>query len=83
MDELYTLMTHLLLTIFELKAKSRRLKAQHNIELIILDYLQLMQGAPGGGRGEGGNRNQRDLQGAEDYVERAGYTDHCPVAVKP
>jgi replicative DNA helicase len=34
------------LTIFELRAKSRRLKAQHNIELIILDYLQLMQGNP-------------------------------------
>jgi replicative DNA helicase len=34
------------LTIFELRAKSRRLKAQHNIELIILDYLQLMQGTP-------------------------------------
>ena len=34
------------LTIFELRAKSRRLKAQHNIELIILDYLQLMQGGP-------------------------------------
>ncbi len=32
------------LTVFELRAKSRRLKAQHNIELIILDYLQLMQG---------------------------------------
>jgi replicative DNA helicase len=34
------------LTVFELRAKSRRLKAQHKIELIILDYLQLMQGAP-------------------------------------
>ncbi|MCK4406037.1 MAG: replicative DNA helicase [Bacteroidales bacterium] len=32
------------LTIFELRAKSRRLKAQHNIELIIIDYLQLMSG---------------------------------------
>lgn len=32
------------LTIFELRAKSRRLKAQHNIEIILLDYLQLMQG---------------------------------------
>ncbi|MCK4677850.1 MAG: replicative DNA helicase [Bacteroidales bacterium] len=30
------------LTIFELRAKCRRLKAQHNIELIIVDYLQLM-----------------------------------------
>jgi replicative DNA helicase len=33
------------LTIFELRAKSRRLKAQHHIELIVLDYLQLMQGS--------------------------------------
>lgn len=33
------------LTIFELRAKSRRLKAQHNIQLIVLDYLQLMQGS--------------------------------------
>jgi replicative DNA helicase len=28
----------------ELRAKARRLKAQHDIKLIILDYLQLMQG---------------------------------------
>jgi replicative DNA helicase len=34
------------LTIFELRAKCRRLKTQHNIEMVILDYLQLMQGAP-------------------------------------
>ncbi len=30
------------LTIFELRAKARRLKAQHNIQLIIIDYIQLM-----------------------------------------
>lgn len=30
------------LTIFELRAKCRRLKAQHNIEMVIVDYLQLM-----------------------------------------
>jgi replicative DNA helicase len=42
------------LTIFELRAKSRRLKAQHSIELIILDYLQLMQG----GAEHKGNREQ-------------------------
>ncbi|MCX6245507.1 MAG: replicative DNA helicase [Bacteroidetes bacterium] len=34
------------LTIFELRAKCRRMKTQHNIEVVILDYLQLMQGAP-------------------------------------
>jgi replicative DNA helicase len=32
------------LSIFELRAKSRRLVAQHGIKLIIIDYLQLMTG---------------------------------------
>ena len=31
----------------ELRAKARRLKSQHDIGLIIVDYLQLMQGPPG------------------------------------
>ena len=30
------------ITIAELRAKARRLKAQHNIELVVIDYLQLM-----------------------------------------
>jgi len=30
-------------TSLEIKAKARRLKAQHNLGLIIIDYLQLMQ----------------------------------------
>jgi replicative DNA helicase len=42
------------LTIFELRAKSRRMKAQHKIEMIILDYLQLMQGT----QENKGNREQ-------------------------
>ena len=32
------------INIFELRAKCRRLKMQHQIELIIIDYLQLMSG---------------------------------------
>ncbi|MFI3314700.1 MAG: replicative DNA helicase [Rikenellaceae bacterium] len=32
------------LSIFEFRSKARRLKAQHNVELIIIDYLQLMTG---------------------------------------
>lgn len=32
------------LTALELRAKARRLKGQHNIELVVVDYLQLMQG---------------------------------------
>jgi len=34
------------LSVLELRAKARRLKSQHNIQLIIVDYLQLMQGMP-------------------------------------
>ncbi|HOP42561.1 MAG TPA: replicative DNA helicase [Flavobacteriales bacterium] len=46
------------LNIFELRAKCRRLKAQHNVELIIIDYLQLMTG---GGENKG-NREQEISQ---------------------
>lgn len=45
------------LSVFELRAKCRRLKAQHDIQLIIIDYLQLMTAA-GEGKGGGGNREQ-------------------------
>lgn len=38
------------LSILELRAKSRRLKAEHGIQLIIVDYLQLMRGDTGGNR---------------------------------
>ena len=38
------------ISIFELRAKCRRLKVQHNIEMIIVDYLQLMSG-PGDSKG--------------------------------
>ncbi len=32
------------ISLFELRAKSRRLKMQHNIDLVVVDYLQLMSG---------------------------------------
>lgn len=38
------------LTILELRAKARRLKAEHNIQMIVVDYLQLMRGEKGGNR---------------------------------
>ncbi|WP_183353124.1 replicative DNA helicase [Geomonas silvestris] len=34
------------LSIMELRAKARRLKAEHNIGIIVIDYLQLMRGGP-------------------------------------
>jgi replicative DNA helicase len=44
------------INIFELRAKCRRLKQQHDIQLIIIDYLQLMTG--GGESTKNGNREQ-------------------------
>ncbi|RZK50168.1 MAG: replicative DNA helicase [Pedobacter sp.] len=43
------------LNIFEFRAKCRRLKSQYDIQMIIIDYLQLMHGK---GEGGGGNREQ-------------------------
>ncbi|MDZ7897887.1 MAG: replicative DNA helicase [Arcicella sp.] len=44
------------LSILELRAKARRLKAQHDVQMIVIDYLQLMSG-DSGGKGSG-NREQ-------------------------
>ncbi len=42
------------ISVLELRAKCRRLKSQHDIQLIIIDYLQLMSGDAG----KSGNREQ-------------------------
>jgi replicative DNA helicase len=34
------------ISIFELRAKCRRLKRQHDIDIVVIDYLQLMTGPP-------------------------------------
>lgn len=43
------------INIFELRAKCRRLKMQHDIQLVVIDYLQLMTG---GSDNQKGNREQ-------------------------
>ena len=43
------------LSIFDLRAKARRLASQHGIKLIVIDYLQLMTA---GGSQKNGNREQ-------------------------
>ncbi len=42
------------ISVFELRAKARRLKLEHKIELLVVDYLQLMSGPPD----SQGNREQ-------------------------
>jgi len=44
------------LSLFELRAKCRRLKAQFDIDMVVIDYIQLM--TAGGDRKGGGNREQ-------------------------
>lgn len=59
------------LNIFELRAKARRLKQKHDIQLIVIDYLQLMQADIN----KGGNREQeiskisRDLKSLAKELE--------------
>ncbi len=43
------------INIFELRAKCRRLKMKHDVQMIIIDYLQLMTGGP---ENKNGNREQ-------------------------
>ncbi len=42
------------LSVFDLRAKCRRLKMQYDVQMVIIDYLQLMSA----GSGKGGNREQ-------------------------
>lgn len=44
------------LNIFEFRAKCRRLKSQYDIQMIIIDYLQLMHG-----KGEGGGNREQEI----------------------
>ena len=67
--------------VLEMRAKSRRLMAEHGLDMLIIDYIQLMQGR--GRVGEPHARAGVDLAIAEDAgegIERAG---RHPVAAEP
>lgn len=59
------------LNIFELRAKARRLKQKHDIKLIVIDYLQLMQGSveKGGNREQEISKISRDLKALAKELE--------------
>ena len=59
------------LNIFELRAKARRLKQKHDIQMIIIDYLQLMQGSveKGGNREQEISKISRDLKALAKELE--------------
>lgn len=52
------------LSVFELRAKCRRLKQQNNIEMIVVDYLQLM-------RGDESSNNNTNREQEVAYISRS------------
>src|SRR5690606_28718875 len=58
------------LNIFELRAKARRLKQKHDVQLIIIDYLQLMQaGITNGNREQEISKISRELKALAKELE--------------
>ena len=61
------------LTVLEARAKARRMKAEHGLDLVVIDYLQLMRGRAGAREPPAGDLGDLALaQGARQGAERAG-----------
>ena len=67
------------LSIFELRAKCRRLKAKHNIQLVVVDYLQLMSG-DSNSKNSSGNREQEIAAISRALKSLAKELDVCVIA---
>ncbi len=63
------------INIFELRAKCRRLKMQYDVQMIIIDYLQLMSGTP---NGKQGNREQ-EISNISRSLKSIAKELHVPV----
>jgi replicative DNA helicase len=58
------------ISVFELRAKCRRLKAQHRLDIVMVDYLQLMTGpADSGSREQEVSSISRSLKGIAKELE--------------
>lgn len=65
------------LSIWDLRAKCRRLKAEKNIGMVVIDYLQLMSGNVS----KGGNREQEIAGISRSLKEIAKELDVCVIAL--
>ena len=65
------------LSIYELKAKSRRLKADNNIEMLIIDYLQLLEGS----RAARAVSRQQEISEISRSVKALAKELNCPLVV--
>ncbi|MBI1824304.1 MAG: replicative DNA helicase, partial [Nitrospirae bacterium] len=61
------------MSILEMRAKARRLKAEHNLSLIIVDYLQLMRGR------EDADNRQQEISDISRSLKALAKELHVPV----
>jgi replicative DNA helicase len=61
--------------VLEMRAKARRLKAEHGLDMLIIDYVQLMQG-----RGRFENR-QQELTGISRSLKGLAKELHVPILI--
>ena len=61
------------ITVMDMRSRARRLKAEHGLDLIVVDYLQLMQGS--GKRNTSGDRQQEVSEISRSLKARARELD--------
>lgn len=66
------------MTVMELRSRSRRLMAEHSLGLIIIDYLQLMQGSS---RSSGGENRQQEISSISRGLKALARELDIPVLV--
>ena len=70
------------LSVFELRTKARRLVREHDVKVIIIDYLQLMN-ASGMSYGSRHGRGEYHFAFVEGAGEGTEYSDYCAEPVEP
>jgi replicative DNA helicase len=65
------------LTVLEMRARCRRLLADHGLNLVIVDYLQLMRGNTKGGKGM--DSREREISEISRSLKALAKELHCPV----
>jgi replicative DNA helicase len=67
------------LNVIELRSRARRLMAEHDLGLIVIDYMQLMQSAPG--RNNGGDNRQQEISNISRGLKALARELNIPVMV--
>lgn len=67
------------LNVVELRSRARRLMAEHDLGLVVVDYLQLMQGSPA--RGGGGENRQQEIASISRGLKSLARELNIPVLV--